>query len=482
MLAVQMSTAYQTCAPEADRTLYRLPEGRAHVHQAHVAALFDSAPPQLSVDPAEFRLVSFNAALEREVQSTLGIELRSGMALEEILPAAEVEVWRRLLRRALQEGPYRTDRARLPGGREVLLDIRPLQRDGETIGVGVLTVDETEPGILREAGAHRRRERELARIGAAQSEIVGSSSALRSVFRQADLVAPTDSPVLLLGETGTGKELIARRIHAQSRRRDRILVVVNCAALPAGLVESELFGSEKGAFTGALARTLGRFEVADGSTILLDEIGELPLETQPKLLRVLQSGEFQRLGSSRTLRTNVRVIASTNRDLTAAVAEGRFRSDLYFRLSVFPVTLPPLRRRLGDVPLLVWHFIERKQVNLGKTIRHVPGRAVQALQAYSWPGNVRELENVVERAVIMSTGDTLALDGVGLQVPAATPAPDATLEAVERQHILATLSACQWKVAGKGNAAERLGLHRSTLQFRMNKLGIGRPAAFPKGL
>jgi transcriptional regulator with GAF, ATPase, and Fis domain len=306
-------------------------------------------------------------------------------------------------------------------------------------------------------------------------EVVGTSESLRAVFSQVNQVAATDCPVLLLGETGTGKELIARKIHQRSRRHDKRLVTVNCAALPAGLVESELFGYEKGAFTGALKTTLGRFEVADGGTILLDEIGELPAEIQPKLLRVLQSGEFQHLGGARTARVDTRIIASTNRDLAREVSEGRFRADLYYRLSVFPITLPPLRDRSADIPLLVWHFITRKQAQLGKTIKQVPESFMRALCQYSWPGNVRELENVIERALIMTQGLTLASDWLAVDSPLPTPASASTLEEVERRHIRAVLTACGWKVAGKGNAAERLGLSRSTLQFRMKKLHIERP-------
>jgi chemotaxis protein methyltransferase CheR len=246
--------------------------------------------------------------------------------------------------------------------------------------------------------------------------------------------------------------------------------------LPGALIESELFGYEKGAFTGALTRTPGRFEVADGGTLLLDEIGELPLELQAKLLRVLQTGEFERLGSSKTLRGDVRLIATTNRDLEREVREGRFRADLFYRLSVFPVTVPPLRNRPEDIPLLVWHFIARKQVGLGRHIERVPERLMRALGAYAWPGNIRELENVMERALILSTGPTLAIDPLFAGARAKVPPASGLLSDVERQHILDVLDLCGWKVAGKGNAAERLGLNRSTLLSRMKKLGISRPA------
>jgi transcriptional regulator with GAF, ATPase, and Fis domain len=239
---------------------------------------------------------------------------------------------------------------------------------------------------------------------------VGRSPTLALLLEQVRQVAPTDAPVLVLGETGTGKELVARAVHDRSPRRARPLVTVNCAALPATLIESELFGYEKGAFTGAATRTPGRFEVADGGTLLLDEIGELPLELQAKLLRVLQSGEFERLGSSKTLRVDVRLVAASNRDLAREVREGRFRADLFYRLSVFPLSLPPLRERAEDIPLLVWHFIARKQQRLGRHIERVPERLMRAYRAYAWPGNVRELESVIERALILSTGPTLASD------------------------------------------------------------------------
>ena len=290
-------------------------------------------------------------------------------------------------------------------------------------------------------------------------------------------VAPTSSSVLLLGETGTGKELLARAIHDRSPRRTRALVTVNCAALPPTLIESELFGHEKGAFTGATAAKLGRFELADGATLFLDEIGELPLDLQPKLLRVLQAGEFERLGGTRTLRADVRIIAATNRDLARALAEERFREDLYYRLSVFPIAVPPLRDRREDIPLLVWAIIERRQAALGRRIERVPQRIMDALVRYAWPGNVRELENVIERALILSTDSTLRLEEPFAAGPrgVARPAGD-RLEHVEREHILAVLERCDWRINGPGHAADVLGLHPNTLRSRMAKLGIRRPA------
>ncbi len=310
------------------------------------------------------------------------------------------------------------------------------------------------------------------------AEIVGRSDALRRALGRVEQVAPTDSTVMLLGESGTGKELFARAIHDLSARRKRPLVRVNCAALPASLIESELFGHEKGAFTGAVAQRAGRFEVADGGTIFLDEVTDLPLDLQGRLLRVLQEGEFERVGSSRTMHVDVRVIAASNRDLDIVTREGRFRLDLYYRLTVFPIALPPLRDRIEDIPELVWCFITRHQRRMGRHIKRVPRSAMEALQRYNWPGNLRELQNVVERAMIRSTGDVLAIDETFVVPPrvGTIRSGDRTLAAVERAHIEAVLDECRWRVSGTGNAAEKLGINPSTLRFRMKKLGITRPA------
>jgi transcriptional regulator with GAF, ATPase, and Fis domain len=308
--------------------------------------------------------------------------------------------------------------------------------------------------------------------------IVGHSPALLRVLHQVEQVAGTETTVLIQGETGTGKELIARAIHRHSARQDRPLVTVNCAALPPTLIESELFGYEKGAFTGALTRKVGRFERADGGTLFLDEIGELPLDLQVKLLRVLQDGEFERLGSVQTTTVDVRVMAATNRNLVQQVAAGHFREDLYYRLNVFPVTLPPLRERREDIPLLVWYFVAQCQGKLGKKIERIPERAMAALVAYHWPGNIRELANVIERAIILSPGPTLVVDEVLGASEQSDPSLLATqpLDDVERAHILAVLDACHWHIKGAGQAAARLGLHPSTLYSRMRKLGIERRA------
>ncbi|MDJ0874050.1 MAG: sigma 54-interacting transcriptional regulator [Desulfobacterales bacterium] len=325
--------------------------------------------------------------------------------------------------------------------------------------------------------------REEIKVSVKQNELVGKSHGIRTVLQQVEHVAPTDSTVLILGETGTGKGLIARQIHELSARRDRPLVNVNCAALPATLIESEFFGHEKGAFTGAIDHKIGRFEMADGGTIFLDEIGDLPIELQAKLLRVLHDQEFERIGSSQTKTVDTRVIAATNRDLDLLIEQGAFRADLYYRLGVFPIRIPPLRERRSDIPLLVWFFIMRMQSRLGRTIHDVPDRVMDALTAYDWPGNVREIRNIVERAMILSPGTALELgagllpkSGVQRSVVQAHKPKRESLQDVERDHILSVLEASNWKVRGKDGAAERLGLKRTTLQSRMKKLGIKRPS------
>jgi PAS domain S-box-containing protein len=308
-------------------------------------------------------------------------------------------------------------------------------------------------------------------------EIVGETEVLKEVLHRVEQVASTDATVLILGETGTGKELIAHAIHDRSSRRNRPFVRVSCSALPPTLIETELFGHERGAFTGALARTIGRFELANGSTIFLDEIGDLPLDLQAKLLRVLQEGEFERIGSTRTMKVDVRVLAATNRNLEEAVEENRFRSDLYYRLNVFPIQLPPLRDRIEDIPMLISHIIAKKQDKLGKTIERVPQDVVDALRAYDWPGNVRELENVIEHSAILSPGATLKLCdlfGPGHGSIHAESGPQC-LDEVERAHILKVVVDCDWKIRGKNNAADRLGINPSTLRSRMKKLGLARP-------
>jgi formate hydrogenlyase transcriptional activator len=308
------------------------------------------------------------------------------------------------------------------------------------------------------------------------SEIVGDSAALRCVLTAVDLVAPTDATVLLQGETGTGKELLARVLHHRSARRTHPFVTLNCAAIPTGLLESELFGHERGAFTGAMAQRLGRFELAHRGTLFLDEIGDLPLELQPKLLRVLQEHAFERLGSSRTQQVDVRVVAATNADLAQLVAEKRFRSDLYYRLNVFPIVLPPLRERREDIPPLVRHFVQHYAQRLHKRIATIPASMMTALVEYPWPGNIRELQNVVERAVILCESDTLAVEEHWLQQAPLWSAPAGPLMAAcaahERALIEAALSECRGRVSGPSGAAAKLGLPRQTLASKIKALGI----------
>jgi formate hydrogenlyase transcriptional activator len=306
-------------------------------------------------------------------------------------------------------------------------------------------------------------------------QVVGESRALKAVFDNVERVAPTDSTVLIQGETGTGKELIACAIHKISSRCGRSFIKLNCAAIPFDLLESELFGHEKGAFTGAIAQKVGRFELADKGTLLLDEVGDIPLALQSKLLRVLQEHEFERLGGTRTHQVDVRLVAATNRDLADMVKRNEFRSDLYYRLNVFPVMLPPLRERREDIPLLVAHFAELFGRRMGKQIEHIPAEALSALSSYHWPGNIRELQNFIERSVILSPGAVLRPPLHELKKSPTTALPEAiTLEEAERDHICKTLQSTRWVVAGPAGAAARLGIKRSTLYFRMQKLGISR--------
>lgn len=350
-------------------------------------------------------------------------------------------------------------------------------------------VEQQLRGQIDEFRGRARAEQELAQKRADGWEperyhLIGQSPAFLRILERVGQVAPVPTTVLLLGETGTGKELLAWAIHERSGRRGKPFIKVNCAALPPSLIESEFFGHEKGAFTGATATHVGRFESADGGTIFLDEIGDLPLELQPKLLRLLQDGEVQRIGSTRTRRMNVRIIAATNQDLKRAVAEGRFRKDLYYRLSVFPIEIPPLRERKEDIALITRAFVEERQAGLGKRIEEIPQDVLEALVEHDWPGNVRELENVLERALILTPGKTLRLDdevfGAGeefapLGAETARDDRDESFDAAAREHVLAVLERCGWRINGPGGAAEILAVHPNTLRARLKKLGLTRP-------
>jgi transcriptional regulator with GAF, ATPase, and Fis domain len=308
-------------------------------------------------------------------------------------------------------------------------------------------------------------------------DVVGESASLRRVLREIETVAPTDATVLIQGETGTGKELLARAIHRWSPRSERTFIKVNCAAIPAGLIESELFGHEKGAFTGAIARKIGRLELANDGTLFLDEVGELPLDLQPKLLRALQEKEIERVGGTRPIPVNIRLVAATNRDLAQMVAEKQFRSDLYYRLKVFPVFSPPLRERAGDIPILVRHFVASHSRRMGKHIETIPEETMAALTRWQWPGNIRELENFLERAVILTRGPVLYVPLAELEIAGQQGAPEwenSTLQTAEREHILRALREAQGQIGGPTGAAARLGLIRTTLNSKMKKLGIER--------
>ena len=352
--------------------------------------------------------------------------------------------------------------------RQLLREVEDRRKAEESL-LGTLAEIRELKSKLREENLYLREEINLMH---SHEDIVGNSEAIRTVLQQIEQVSSTDSTVLIQGETGTGKELLAHAIHNMSARKGRLMIKVNCAALPPTLIESELFGREKGAFTGALSKQIGRFELADASTIFLDEIDALPLELQAKLLRVLESGEFERLGSPRTVKVDVRIISATNRDLARVTGEGGFREDLYYRLNVFHITVPPLRERREDILPLVWSFVQQLSKRMGKRIESIPQNCVKALQAYPWPGNVRELRNVTERAMIITTGPVLHLDMPKITQSGAEQC--GTLDEAEKRHIIEALKTTGWRVSGKDGAAEILGINPKTLESRMQRLGIQR--------
>jgi PAS domain S-box-containing protein len=487
--------AIELMRPFADRVVAETERIRAEEllreSESRFRDLYEEAPIAYIFEGTDSRFVSANRAAERllglkpeEVRGTLGLSLiaRTPETTQRVAEAID----------AIQHGKERAgveiELRRKDDGRPVWVQWwskpDPAGRYTRTMLVDITdrVLAEQERNRLQQQNLYLREE-----IKGEYNfeEIVGRSEALKRVFADVQRVAQTDASVLVSGETGTGKELIARAIHARGPRKDKPLVKVNCAALSPGLVESELFGHEKGAFTGASQRRIGRFELAHQGTIFLDEVGEIPLEMQVKLLRVLQEREFERIGGSATISVDVRVIAATNRDLEKAVAEGKFREDLFYRLNVFPVRMPPLREREGDLPLLVRYLVARCAARIGRPTLRVSPETSERLARYSWPGNIRELENVIERAVILSAGDDLEVpaDVLGAwRSNPTTPTPTqveppthaVSLVEVERRHIIEALRAANWRISGSNGAAVKLGLNPSTLRGRMRKLGIRR--------
>ncbi len=488
---------FQIFAARAAAELQRMRmEEALHRSEEQFRDLFDEAPIAYVFEDTETRFVKANrAALKllglkpEDVPHTVGLSL--------VAPDQSTQERIHETFAQIQQGQERwlpeLELRRKDDGRPVWVQFwsRP-EPDGKLTRTMIIDITDR---VLAERERARLQQQSLylqEEIKAASNfeELIGRSPALAAVLEHVRAVGPTDASVLIQGETGTGKELIARAIHSISKRKDRPLIKVNCAALPSGLVESELFGHEKGAFTGAIARRVGRFELADGGTIFLDEIGELPLDIQAKLLRVLQEQELDRIGGRAPIPVDVRIIAATNVDLAAAVREKKFREDLFYRLNVFPIQLPPLRERVGDVPLLAYYFASRFAAQLNRHIDGIQPATMERLVAYNWPGNIRELENVIERAVILLRGPMLEIDPMMLQAggqPAAAfadkdalPAPPSTaetLEAVERNHILAVLEQTHWRIEGERGASQILGLHPNTLRSRMKKLGLQRPAS-----
>jgi PAS domain S-box-containing protein len=478
---------FQIFAQRAAAELQRLRmEDELRQSERRFRDLYEEAPIGYVYEDTQTRFLSANRAAQRilglrpdEVAGTVGLSLVAPT------PEAQQRVHDSLAaEQAGREKPYIVlELRRKDNGKPVWIHrwSRP-EPDGKH--TRTMLIDITEQ-VLAERERNRLQQQNIYLQEEIRSvhnfeEIIGSSQGLRKVLRQVEQVAGTDSTVLINGETGTGKELIARAIHSRSKRKDRPLIKLNCAALPTGLVESELFGHEKGAFTGAIEKRIGRFALAHGGTIFLDEIGEMPLEVQAKLLRVLQEQEFEPVGSTRTHKVDVRVIAATNRDLARAVEDRAFRADLYYRLNVFPVSLPPLRERRSDIPLLVHYFVSKYAGRIGRNIEGISQATLDQLAGYPWPGNIRELENIVERAIILSAGPMLEIDADVLRTnavaaPEAAPAGKAgTLVENERRQIVETLDQTRWVVEGPRGAAKILGLHPNTLRSRMKKLGIRR--------
>jgi PAS domain S-box-containing protein len=452
--------------------------------EQQLRALFEFSPDAIIASDQEGRITQANAQVEEFFGYTKAELL--GQSVDVLVP----ERFRRTHPAHRKE--Y-SDRARVRQ-MGIGLELYGRRKDGSEFPVDImLGPAETAAGrivlsVIRDLTEKRQAEEALRRSEQEKQyleeelnteyrfeEIIGESVGLKRVLKHLETVAATDVTVLVLGETGTGKELIARAIHQLSSRNERTLVKLNCAAIPTGLLESELFGHEKGAFTGAISRKIGRLELAHGGTLFLDEIGDLPLELQPKILRALQEKEFERLGGTQTIPVNVRLVAATNRDLTKMVADKEFRSDLYYRLRVFPIMIPPLRERREDIPLLVNYFVDKHSRRLDRKIETIPPDIMRALTRWEWPGNIRELENFIERAVLLAKGPALRVPLAELEVPEeSNPEGDSTLEATEREHILRVLRETKGKIAGPQGAAARLGLKRTTLNSKLKKLGIER--------
>jgi formate hydrogenlyase transcriptional activator len=461
--------------------------------QTLLSSLVNSTSDMIwSVDAEHFGLLTFNRGLYEYFCHHRDIHIEAGMRPEDLFPDEKyIQRWRAFYQQALDEGSFTTEYLVYAGIRTLRLNLNILKNDERVFGISVFGQDITKlkrmENQLREQLAEIEKLksqlekeniylREEIKTELGFGKIIGNSNALQYVLFRAHQVASTDATVLILGETGVGKGMVAHAIHEMSARKDKPMITVNCAALPANLIESELFGREKGAFTGAHTRQMGRFEIADGGTIFLDEIGDLPLELQSKLLRVVQDGEFERLGSPRTIKVDVRVIASTSRDLKAEMCNGRFREDLYYRLNVFPVSLPPLRMRVGDIPELAKYFIDKYARKHKRRFETISKDVMQVLQAYHWPGNVRELEHVIERAAITSPGPVFQLyDQFESEPVKAGGGTHKEFDAMARDHILDVLQKTRWKISGEGGAAAILGLKPSTLRFRIKKLGITRP-------